>query len=150
MRIAKTDIIAGLPAPAARDFLRRVRLADSDEEWALSLLNYPGFADHMSLLDRFEGARYIERAGHSPAGHRWWRTTTLGNALAMASFDKPISRKTADRLVAEMLSRARIYNADPGKLRYVERLRIFGSCLNQSVDPLGRHRWRTRPRPARG
>lgn len=55
----------------------------------------------------------------------------------MASFGKPISRKTADRLVAEMLNRARTYNADPGKPCYVERLRIFGSYLNRSVDPLG-------------
>lgn len=137
MRIAKTDIIAGLPAPAARDFLRRVRLVDFDEEWALSLLESSGAADPRSTLDRFEGDRYVERAGHSPDGHHWWTTTTLGNALAMASFGKPITRKTADRLVAEMLDRARTCNADPGKPYYVQRLRIFGSYLDRSVDPLG-------------
>ncbi len=115
MRIAKTDIIAGLPAPAARDFLHRVRLVDFDEDWALSLLESRGAADPKSAaLDRFEGDGYIERADHSPDGHRWWVTTTLGNALAMASFGKPITRKTADRLVTEMLGRARAHNADPG------------------------------------
>jgi hypothetical protein len=121
----------------ARDFLRRVRLTDFDEEWALSLLESAGAADPRSTLVRFEGDRHIERADHSPDGHRWWTTTTLGNALAMASFGKPITRKTADRLVAEMLDRARAYNADPGKPRYVQRLRILGSYLDQSVDPLG-------------
>ena len=55
----------------------------------------------------------------------------------MASFGKPVTRKTADRLVAEMLNRARAYNADPGKPHYVQRLRIFGTYLDLSIDPLG-------------
>lgn len=137
MRMVKTETVAGLPAPAARDFLRRVRLTDFDEEWALSLLETLGATDPKSTLDSFEGDRYIERADRSPDGCRWWTTTTLGNALAMASFGKPITRRTADRLVAEMLDRARAYNSDPGKPSYVQRLRTFGSYLDQSVDPLG-------------
>ncbi|MGY2747461.1 hypothetical protein [Arthrobacter sp. UYCu723] len=136
MRIAKTDIIAGLPAADARYFLRRVSHADFDEEWARSLLNSRGAADPGSTLTRFEEDGYIERADHSPDG-LWWMTTTLGNALAMASFGKPITRKTADRLVAEMLDRARAYNADPGKPSYVKLLRLFGSYLNLWIDPLG-------------
>jgi hypothetical protein len=51
----------------------------------------------------------------------------------MASFGKPIRRKTANQLVAGMLERARDYNTDANKPLYVERLRIFGSYL----DPLG-------------
>jgi hypothetical protein len=137
MRIVKTDTVAGLPAPAARDFLRRVRLTDFDEEWALSLLETLGATDPKSTLATFEGDRYIERAEHSPTGCRWWATSTLGNALAMASFGQPITRRTADRLVTEILDRARAYNADPGKPSYVQRLRIFGSYLDRSVDPLG-------------
>lgn len=66
-----------------------------------------------------------------------WTTTILGNALGMASFGKPISRKTADRLVAELIQRARDYNADPGKLMFVRSLTLFGSYLDESVDPLG-------------
>lgn len=55
----------------------------------------------------------------------------------MASFGKPIARRTAERLVAGMLDRAREYNADPARPLYVERLRIFGSYLNPAIDPLG-------------
>jgi hypothetical protein len=137
MRLAKTETIAGLPAPAARAFLRRTRFADFDEEWALSLLSSHGAADPHSTLLGFEDAGYIERAEHSPGSHPWWRTTTLGNALAMASFGKPITRKTADRLVAELVQRAKAYNSDPTKPCFVQRLRIFGSYLNTAVDPLG-------------
>jgi hypothetical protein len=50
---------------------------------------------------------------------------------------KPITRKTADRLVAELIERAKAYNADPTKPCFVQRLRIFGSYLDAAVDPLG-------------
>ncbi|MEV7475289.1 hypothetical protein AB0N33_16435 [Pseudarthrobacter oxydans] len=137
MRLVKTDVIAGLPAPAARAFLRQTRLADFEQEWALSLLASLGAASPHSTLRGLEDAGYIERAGHSHGNHRWWVTTTLGNALAMASFGKPITRKTADRLVAEIIERAKAYNADPTKPCFVQRLRVFGSYLDATVDPLG-------------
>ena len=50
MRIVKTDTVAGLPAPAARGFLRRVRVTEFDEEWALSLLETLGATDPKSTL----------------------------------------------------------------------------------------------------
>lgn len=55
----------------------------------------------------------------------------------MASFGKPISRKTADRLVTELVGRARDYNAEPGKPLFIDQLRIFGSYLDPNIDPLG-------------
>jgi hypothetical protein len=70
-------------------------------------------------------------------GDTWWQTSTQGNALAMAGFGKPFTRKTADRLVAGVLERARSYNADPTKPLAIARLRIFGSYLDPQVDRLG-------------
>ena len=55
----------------------------------------------------------------------------------LASFGKPIGGKTADRLGAVMLDSAREYNADSSKPLFLERLRIFGSYLDTSLDPLG-------------
>lgn len=137
MRIAKTDSIAGLPATATRDFLRRVKNADFDEEWALTLLDAAGDDPAVVILRLLEAQGYIERTGASHEGSPWWRTTILGNALAMASFGRPITRKTADRLVAELLERVRLYNIDLTRPYYVQRLRIFGSYLNKTIDPLG-------------
>lgn len=137
MRIAKTDIVAGLPAPAAREFLRQVKNADFDQEWALTLLATNGGDKSETILGRFEEQGYIEQTGAAHNGNAWWTTTILGNAVAMASFGRPISRRTADRLVTEMLDRARTYNADPAKPYYVQRLRIFGSYLDKTIDPLG-------------
>ena len=54
MRIAKTDLIAGLLAPAARQFLRRVKNEDFEEEWALSLLETPDIDKPSTALGLFE------------------------------------------------------------------------------------------------
>lgn len=69
--------------------------------------------------------------------YTWGPPSTKGNALAMAGFGKPITRKTADRLVAGILERARSYNADPTKPLAITRLRAFGSYLDARIDPLG-------------
>jgi hypothetical protein len=134
MRIAKTDLIAGLPASAARQFLRRVKNDEFEEEWALSLLDTPDIDKPSTTLGLFKAQGYIERTGNPDGRYLWWRTTILGNALAMASFGRPISRRTAERLVAEMLERARDYNSDSSKPYYVQRLRVFGSYLDKTID----------------
>lgn len=55
----------------------------------------------------------------------------------MASFGKPITRATADRLLDGVLERARAYNAESGRIRYVDRLRVFGSYLDPNLQRLG-------------
>lgn len=70
-------------------------------------------------------------------GEAWWETTTKGNALAQASFGRPITRKTAERHLAETVERARVYNADPNHLLDIAELVVFGSYLDPSVTSLG-------------
>ena len=70
-------------------------------------------------------------------GGDWWVTTVKGNALANASFGKPISRATATRLLSQVIDRARAYNADPARLLTVAEIVIFGSYLDNAVNPLG-------------
>lgn len=77
------------------------------------------------------------RSASTTTGDIWWDPTIQGNALAMASFGKPISRKTAERLVSGLLERAQTYNADPDKPMFVNTLRVFGSDLSPEIDPIG-------------
>lgn len=137
MRIAKSDTIAGLPAPVARDLVRLHRGGTFVQELADTLLRRNGVEDTDAVFARMEGAGYLVKPDIDDPGYLWWEATTLGNAMAMASFGKPITRSTADRLVAGLLERARMYNADPGMPLFVGRLRIFGSYLDPTVDPLG-------------
>ena len=58
-----------------------------------------------------------------------YRPTIKGNALAMASAAKPISRKTADKKLAELMQRAKIVNSSNKYLYLVKRISVFGSYL---------------------
>ena len=55
----------------------------------------------------------------------------------MASFGKPISRKTADRLVLGLRERARTHNGDPDKPTSVNALGVSGSYLSPEIDTVG-------------
>jgi hypothetical protein len=107
------------------------------QDVADTLLSRNGIGNRDAVFARMEESGYLARADLGSDGHTWWEATTSGNALAMASFGQRIRRTTADRLVTGLVDRARRYNADPAKPLYVERLRIFGSYLDPTVDPLG-------------
>jgi predicted nucleotidyltransferase len=136
VRVSKSDTICGLAAPAARQ-LMRAYYDDRPVEVACDVLGVSQDAarDQMRAL---EAAGYVEprRIGHS-ASDEWWVTTVKGNALANASFGKPVSRATATRLLGQVIERARVYNADPARLLTVTEIVVFGSYLDAAVNPLG-------------
>ena len=135
MRVSKSDTICGLAAPTARQ-LMRAYYDDRPVEVACDVLgvNQDAAQDQMRA---FEAAGYVERSGLAHARGDWWATTVKGNALANASFGKPISRATATRLLGQVIDRARAYNADPSRLLTVTEIVAFGSYLDPAVDPLG-------------
>jgi hypothetical protein len=136
VRVLKTDVIAGLPAELARAIVRKFRGREMPAENVADLLEGTGF-ELGTVFAGLEAAGYMEKVRVDNDGDIWWDTTIQGNALAMASFGKPISRKTAGRLVAGLLERAQAYNADPGKPMFIDTLRVFGSYLSPEIDPLG-------------
>lgn len=136
MRVAKTDTIAGLPAELARTIVRKFRGREMVSEVVADLIEDTGF-EHEAVLAGLEAAGYMEKVRVDNDGDVWWDTTIQGNALAMASFGKPISRETADRLITGLLERAHTYNADPDKPLFINTLRIFGSYLSPEIDPIG-------------
>ena len=136
MRVSKSDTICGLAAPTARQ-LMRAYYDDRPVEVACDVLgvNHDAARDQMRA---FEAAGYVERSGLAHArGDDWWTTTVKGNALANASFGKPVSRATATRLLGQVIDRARAYNTDPARLLTITEIVVFGSYLDPAVDPLG-------------
>lgn len=136
MRVAKTDIIAGLPAELARSIVRKFRGREMIAEILSGSLESTGLSPE-TVLAGLETAGYMKKVRVDDDGDIWWDTTIQGNALAMASFGRPISRKTAHLLVSGLLERAKGYNADPDKPLFLNTLRVFGSYLNPEIDPLG-------------
>jgi predicted nucleotidyltransferase len=136
VRVSKSDMICGLAAPMARQ-LMRAYYDNRPVEVACDILGV-GQDAARDQMRAFEAAGYIELAELTHArGNDWWVTTVKGNALANASFGKPISRATATRLLGQVIERARAYNADPARLLTVTEIVVFGSYLDPAVDPLG-------------
>jgi len=135
LRVSKSDTICGLAAPTARQ-LMRAYYDDRPVEVACDVLgvNQDAARDQMRA---FEAAGYVERSGLAHGKGEWWATTVKGNALANASFGKPVSRATAMRLLGQVIDRARAYNADPSRLLTVTEIVAFGSYLDPAADPLG-------------
>lgn len=136
MRLSKTDLIGGLPAAAAREIMRHYQSEDGPYQAGRILDKHGIDTPPAEVLTKLTGLGYLETGSYRGDAGPWWVTTVLGNSLGMASFGKPISRATADRLLEEIIGRAKAYNADPGKLMYVSSLTVFGSYLDD-LDRLG-------------
>ncbi len=136
MRVSKEDIICGLPAPMARELMRSFSdHRSSDLAAELLDLDLEAAEDQLRAL---EAAGYVKQIDEDSAvGDQRWITTVRGNALAQASFSKPISRATAKRHLAQIIERAASYNADPGHLLTVKEIAVFGSYLDPGMDRLG-------------
>jgi hypothetical protein len=137
MRVSKDDVICGVQAPQARK-LMRAYFDERPTDVACEILGM-GPSAASNQLREFEAAGYIRCCSdkRETADDFWWVTTIKGNALAQASFGKPIARATATRHLAQVVERARAYNADPRYLLSISKIVVFGSYLDASVDSLG-------------
>jgi len=98
-------------------------------------LDHDAARDQLRALEAAGYVRLVEK--EVPLSDERWVTTVQGNALAQASFGKPISRATATRHLAEVIERARAYNADSRHLLTIAEIAVFGSYLEPAADRLG-------------
>ncbi|MDG4762525.1 hypothetical protein O7632_00100 [Solwaraspora sp. WMMD406] len=134
MLINKNEMIEGLSAVAARDLMRSYR--DDTGAWRAAQVLGVSEDEAIAHLAKLCTAGYLARSEHS-SGEAQWITTVRGNALAQATFRKPISRSTAGRHLESTVVRVREYNSDPHKLLTVTKLVVFGSFLDVKQEQLG-------------
>lgn len=135
MRLSREDQIAGLPAKAARELMRRFRSAQPEgiiSEW----IDPDGRSD-AEIAQALAADGWLKINVEDLDGEAWWETTTRGNALAQASFGKPITRATAARHLAAVIERAEVFNADSTHLVEIAELVVFGSYLDPTTTHLG-------------
>ena len=76
MRVAKTDVIAGLPAPVARSLVRLFRGRPVVQDAADRLLQDHGLGDARAVFTSLEAAGYLEQVDFDfDDDYIWWETT---------------------------------------------------------------------------
>lgn len=126
--------VAGLDPDVARDLARACNTYRSNAATVAHLVHRPERTVRKEL-QQLAAAGFLDQQRDREGMN--WLTTIAGNALAMASFLKPIPRAKADKLLAQVLSRATAYNADETKPRLISEIRVFGSYLDPVIEVLG-------------
>jgi hypothetical protein len=93
--------------------------------------------DTESLARALESEGWLQRQAEGADGEVRWETTIKGNALAQASFRRPISRATAKRHLESVIERAKTYNADDTHIFEIALVVVFGSYLDPEASQLG-------------
>jgi hypothetical protein len=133
VRLSREDRIAGLPAQAVRELMRRFRSAQPEgiiSEWV-----EPDGRSDGEIARALAADGWLQINVEDLDGEAWWETTTSGNALAQASFGMPTTRATAARHLAAVIERAEAFNAEGTHL--VAELVVFGSYLDPATTHLG-------------
>lgn len=132
MRITSEQQILGINAVALRDALRRVqgRPFSADRlTGSIDLTPIPASEFMERLLDH----GLVEHLDDEPR----YGLTVRGNALANARAGRPIKRATADRAVAELLSRVDDAEASDDFAYVVQSVTLFGSYLSTDDETVG-------------
>ena len=119
MRITTNEKIADYPALQIRRLMRETVGRSITPRYVREIL---GCSDISAarVLSQLQEAGFVESV-------RGYWEATKGSALAMATATHPLRRETADRLVAELVNRARLMNAYNKWAYRVRSLVLFGS-----------------------
>jgi hypothetical protein len=135
VQIKKGDRIAGVPIEEVRrlvreigglegdftvdDVRRRLQISTKAAGRLLVELAKLGFAEQVAQTSRRRAFRWTDEVGR----------------LASARLGPPLHRHTAERLVHQVVARARVINANDAYAFVVRRLELFGSVLRGAERP---------------
>lgn len=128
MRIEKDQLIAGLPAKEVRRFMREAAGFIVRPRTVVEVLGF-SVDDSQRLLEN------LQKEGMLAAKEDYWLATERGHALAMATAARPLYRSTAQRLIDEIVGRARVINSNDALAYRVQRLAVFGSFCAGAERP---------------
>ncbi len=130
MYLDPKSTIAGLPGTLVRDLLRSARNFDFNHHYAAARLKSSA-RRAMTALKELIALGYVEPADRGR--EKFFRVTSAGATLALASAAKPLRRVTAEAKLAALIERVRGVNADDYYLYRVRKVVVFGSYLTSAV-----------------
>jgi hypothetical protein len=134
MRITKEEVVAGHSALLVRDFLRRFRHGFFMRSAAESFMQLKP-RQAMKFISDMVALELIERTMPFE-GEAAFQVATRGLRFANATAAKPISRRTAERVLREFVDRVNAVNASKEYAFGIRSAVLFGSTLS-CVDKLG-------------
>ena len=121
--------IAGHPALAVRDFLRRHANGVWHTDRLAAVLKVPPIRAR-AIVRELARLGYVGRDERRRTSDPWWCVRDPGLRFASARAGPPLSRERADRLLVEMVARCEAANAQESFAYWVVRLSVFGSYLS--------------------
>jgi predicted nucleotidyltransferase len=121
---------AGLSLVEIRNFLNRFSLNPIDVERVQSTFRVSS-KKASSLIAALEREGYITKADKTPYA-QYWTLTDAGSRLASAYAARPISRKTAEKKLAELIKRAKRVNRSDDFAFCVSQIAVVGSYLSDA------------------
>ena len=108
MRIKPDKLVAGFPARQMRELLRQsdLRLTAEDVTRVLGLKGEKA----SQFLETLEHQGYIEKNTDVPDSELYWIHIIRGVALYNALFSAPVSRRNAEKKLAEFMERVHCVN----------------------------------------
>jgi predicted nucleotidyltransferase len=129
-------MIAGFPATEVRWLMRRMRPYQGvTSKFIANVLKIEGEDQTQAVVSALTSLGYIERIDLKD-DRIWFTPTDLGVSLSLASAAKRITRKTAERSIAEFMKRVHWLNHNRKYLFKVTAVVVYGSYLT-STESLG-------------
>lgn len=128
MRVQRDQVLYGMPVLDIRRLLRKVELSLT-VDYAGHILQCSSEAA-LRVIEGLHADGYLERG---PNDIDCWALTQKGAQLRAATAAEPISRKTADRLLKELLCRVETINTSVDYLHKISCLIVFGSYLTDAT-----------------
>jgi len=124
------ELVVGFPARQMRELLRQsdLRLSAEDVNRVLGLKGEKA----SQFLENLEHQGYIVKNTDVPGPKLYWKHTISGGALCNALFSAPVSRRNAEKKLAEFMERVHRVNKDSRFLYRVQKVVLFGSFLSES------------------
>jgi len=134
VRIEPNSFVGGFPALMIRKLVRKLNnLQCWHTETVQMILRTEGGTAEAIVRVLVEAGLAVAETEHGIDGYR---TTSLAPAFGSATAAKPITRRTADRALSQLLERVDQVNGDRRFLAKVTKVIVFGSYLRADVDRL--------------
>jgi DNA-binding MarR family transcriptional regulator len=134
VRIVRGQKIAGVPIERVRHLMRR----STGLEFGVAMISHElDLSDGQArrLATALLAAGYIRKTKHRRDRATFYERTLDGSTLAAATMAAPLRRSTVERLLTDVVERARAINANDAYAYRVVRIALFGSALGDDPRP---------------